>query len=69
MNAKHLMLLDEAKELAKWYDKYDFQSGLSMCDLVVDDFMTSENKKILGAKIDAYVVACNHNLVFSQCRN
>ena len=58
--------VDEAKELAKWYDKYDFQSGLSMCDLVVHDFTTSENKKIPGANIDAYVVVCNHNLVFSQ---
>jgi hypothetical protein len=58
--------VDEAKELAKWYDKYDFQSGLSMCDLVVRDFLTSENEEILGAKRDAYVVAYNHNLVFSQ---
>ena len=59
--------VDEAKELAKWYDKYEFQSGLSMCDLAVHDFIKSENKDNLSAKVDAYVVAYNHNLVFSQC--
>ena len=38
-----------------------------MCDLAVHDFIKSENKDNLSAKVDAYVVAYNHNLVFSQC--
>ena len=58
--------VDEAKRLAKWYDKYEFQTGLAMCDRVIHDYITSEEDHDLGAKSDAYSVACNHNLVRSQ---
>ena len=58
--------VDEAKRLAKWYDKYEFQNGLAMCDGVIHDFITSEGDGNLDAKSDAYSLACNHNLVRSQ---
>ena len=58
--------VDEAKRLAKWYDKYEFQTGLAMCDRVIHDFITSDEDHDLGAKSDAYSLACNHNLVRSQ---
>ena len=58
--------VDEAKRLAKWFDKYEFQNGLAMCDGVIHDFITSEDDDNLNAKSDAYSLACNHNLVRSQ---
>jgi hypothetical protein len=64
--AGEILHVDEAKRLAKWYDKYEFQTGLAMCDRVIHDYITSEEDHDLGAKSDAYSVACNHNLVRSQ---
>jgi hypothetical protein len=58
--------VDEAKRLAKWYDKYGFHSGLAMCDRVIRDFIKSDEYHDLGAKSDAFSLAFTYNLDRSQ---